>query len=423
MSYSAHGNTTRICFATKMHSSNGDILAEEYGPSVLPETHCPDEAIGLEGIRTASIAQGGACAQAAGDATLHRAADDAWSHDEGGTGTANLDLTFDLDLDFEVRPEIASPIFVPSTMTGVAGVERPLPGLSGGGVLQPELSGEGHHPSSLVPVSLSSDRAHEDGSKFSRAIARYRAQGFDFFQIAGKLILSVLRKKEALLTDLSEIDGSWQSSVAWIADMIQDEETRDPVIDALFLLMDGERIKGRPDLIERHDEILAACARIRASGRHRRDQIIMRLGSIQDEVGVVLEKHSGAARLCVPIVIHAQAKAISQPYLFVAHPMTGFQRNIKKTLLSMGDFGRSKIAWHQTEAIEALFRRMQSAVLADERIQEVVFYWQTEGERRIALAFMNILSTLWNVPAFGRGEMDFVYMESARVAAIRMAKN
>lgn len=414
MSYSAHSHTAQICFATKIHSSKGDVLAEEYGSSARPETDNLDEGghnkeTGFEGIHTAQIAQGGACTQATVEACSNFAADGAYLNDEGRDGAVGVDLTFDLELDFEARPEIASPAFVPITMTG----ERSA---------HPELAGEGRPPSSLMPISLSSDRSNADGSKFSRAIARYRTQGFDFFQIAGKLMLSVLRKKEALLSDLSEIDGSWQSSVAWIADMIQDEETRDPVIDALFLLMDGERIKGRPDLIERHDEILAACARIRASGRHRRDQVIMRLGSIQDEVGVVAEKHSGAARLCVPIVMHAEERKTAEPFLFVANPMTGFQRNLKKTLLAMGDFGRNKIAWHQTEAIEALFRRMQESVLADERIQEVVFYWQTEGERRIALALMNILSTLWNVPAFGRGEMDFVYMESARVAAIRIAK-
>lgn len=273
-----------------------------------------------------------------------------------------------------------------------------------------------------MPLSFSSTDENEAGSRFSRAVARFRAQGHDFFEIAAMLMMAVLKKKEAMLGDITEVDGSWQASVAWIADMIQEEETRDQIIDAVFLLMDDARIQSRPDLIARQDAILEACGRLRRSGRHKRDQIIMRLGALRDETGVILERHSGAARLCVQVVAHKEARETdSAPFVFVAHPMTGFQRNMKKTLLSMGDFGRNKITWHQSEAIEALFERLQQQVLSDVRIQEVIFYWETEPERRIALAFMNILSTLWNVPAFGRGEMDFLYMESARQAAIRLA--
>ena len=272
-----------------------------------------------------------------------------------------------------------------------------------------------------MPLSFSSIDRDDEGSRFSRAIARFRAQGHDFFEIAAMLMMAVLKKKEAMLSDITEVDGSWQASVAWIADMIQEEETRDQIIDAVFLLMDDARIQSRPDLIARQDAILEACGRLRRSGRHKRDQIIMRLGALRDETGVILERHSGAARLCVQVVAHKEARETdSAPFVFVAHPMTGFQRNMKKTLLSMGEFGRNKITWHQSAAIEALFERLQQQVLSDARIQEVVFYWETEVERRIALAFMNILSTLWNVPAFGRGEMDFLYMESARQAAIRL---
>ena len=273
-----------------------------------------------------------------------------------------------------------------------------------------------------MPLSFSSIDRDDEGSRFSRSIARFRAQGHDFFEIAAMLMMAVLKKKEAMLSDITEIDGSWQASVAWIADMIQEEETRDQIIDAIFLLMDDARIQSRPDLIARQDAILEACGRIRRSGRHKRDQIIMRLGALRDETGIVMERHSGAARLCVPVIAHKEAReSETVPFVFVAYPMTGFQRNMKKTLLSIGEFGRNKIAWHQTQAIEALFERMQQQVLSDSRIQEVVFYWETEVERRIALSFMNILSTLWNVPAFGRGEMDFLYMESARQAAIRLA--
>lgn len=408
MSYHSNSVSSQVRFATRapsILSSTSDVLAEEYGADALPEESSPTVDAPVElSVDEPAPSQGLPAARNQGVA--YAAAD----HDSPGAA-----LTFDLDIDFDATPGTRSPTPV--------FFEAPVSSMDA----QTGQDGEGNEENEvrapyLHPISLSSNQDNAGASKFAQAIAHYRSQGFDFFQIAGKLMLSVLRKKEALLPELSEIDGSWQASAAWIADMIQEEETRDPIIDALFLLMDGERIKGRPDLIARHDEILAACARIRASGRHRRDQVIMRLGSVRDEVGVVAEKHSGAARLCVPIVMHSEEKETAEPCLFVAHPMTGFQRNLKKTLLSMGDFGRNKIAWHQTEAIEKLFRRMQEAVLADERIQEVVFYWQTEGERRIALAFMNILSTLWNVPAFGRGEMDFLYMESARVAAIRMAK-
>ncbi len=408
MSYHSNSASSQVRFATRapsIISSTSDVLAEEYGVEALTEGGCPTEVLPVALSDDEHAPSQGLSAVLDQDVINAPV-----EHD--GAGAA---LTFDLDIDFDAMPGTSSP--TPVFFEAPASSMDAPTGQEGEGDEENEV-----RVPDLHPISLSSNQDHAGASKFAQAIARYRSQGFDFFQIAGKLMLSVLRKKEALLPELSEIDGSWQASVAWIADMIQEEETRDPIIDALFLLMDGERIKGRPDLIARHDEILAACARIRASGRHRRDQVIMRLGSVRDEVGVVAEKHSGAARLCVPIVMHSEEKETAEPCLFVAHPMTGFQRKLKKTLLAMGDFGRNKITWHQTERIEALFRHLQEAVLADERIQEVVFYWQTEGERRIALAFMNILSTLWNVPAFGRGEMDFLYMESARVAAIRMAK-
>lgn len=387
-------NTSQISFATRLSRVQGDVLAEEYvcNEPVDPEDRDPRSG---EGPKLCVHCEPGAPAPSK-------------------ITQADADLTFDLDLEF--TPGTGSPPYVPPALSAApraSGEEATTKGDDAA----PEIDETAFQ---LAPISLSSDRSETGGSKFSQAVARYRAQGFDFFEIAAKLMLSVLKKKEALLNVLSEIDGSWQASAAWIADMIKEEETRDAIIDALFLLMDGERIKGRPDLIARHDEILAACARIRASGRHRRDQLIMRLGSVQDEIGVISEKHSGAARLCVPVVMHKEERETGEAFLFVAHPMTGFQRNLKKTLLAMGDFGRNKIVWHQTEDIEKLFKTMQAAVLADERIQEVVFYWETEGERRIALALMNILATLWNVPAFGRGEMDFVYMESARMAAIRI---
>lgn len=256
-------------------------------------------------------------------------------------------------------------------------------------------------------------------SRFARTVADLRAQGFDECQVGAQVLLAVLRRKHELVAGGRNLDGSWQASVAWIAAQLEGEPLRERVLNAIFAVMNASAHS--VELARSREAIFSLCANIRASGRHRRDQIIVRLVRECPDSGYV-EERSGAIRVVVPVIGEAAGAANANSFVFAARPLNARARALKQGLLRLGEAGRACIPWHQSRDIETLFRRLEVAVLTNEDIQEITFGWANEAEQRVAGTLARSLAALWNVPSFADGEPDFVYWEAARSAAARIAR-
>lgn len=126
--------------------------------------------------------------------------------------------------------------------------------------------------------------AHQE-VRIGRAVAtefsRLISDGNSPAQSAALIVLAAQRKKLQLAKEGREIDGAWQSTVAWIAESVKNENAGQMIARASYHVM-----KATTHL----DKNIAACARechrisdeISALGRHRREQVIVSVTPVAD---------------------------------------------------------------------------------------------------------------------------------------------